>query len=120
MKYVHRVFGLFPLVLLATLGIALPSDAEHREVDIRLRVNRDETYAILVRKAESLARNATQQAFDQEVFVSSVSVKVTAQSADRAAIILKLQTNRENWQNRPDPRLWSLYFPMAKSLMGIN
>lgn len=107
---------------LSTLAIANSAVAERREVDIRMEVNRDEGFAVMTRKAEILARSAAQRTFDREVLVSDVSVKVTAedQKQDRAAIILQLIVSRNEWSSRPDPKVWATYFPMSKTLIGIQ
>ncbi len=115
------VFAIAPLLtLVSTLAIASSAIAERREVDIRLRANQDEGYTVMVRKAEILARSAAQRTFDREVLVSDVSVKVTAQNQDQAAIILQLIVSRSNWASRPDPKIWATYFPMAQALIGIK
>jgi hypothetical protein len=106
--------------LTSTLTIASSAIAERREVDIRLQVNQDEGFTVMTRKAEILARSAAQRAFDREVLVSDVSVKVTAQSQDQAAIILQLIVSRSDWSSRPDPKIWATYFPMSKTLIGIK
>ena len=69
---------------LSSMAIAGTAIAERREVDIRLLVNQDEGFTVMTRKAEILARSAAQRAFDSEVLISGVSVKVTAQREDRA------------------------------------
>ncbi len=106
--------------LTLNLAIASSAIAERREVDIRLQVNQDEGFTVMTRKAEILARSAAQRAFDREVLVSDVSVKVTAQSQDQAAIILQLIVSRSDWSSRPDPKIWATYFPMSKDLIGIK
>lgn len=105
---------------LSSMAIAGTAIAERREVDIRLLVNQDEGFTVMTRKAEILARSAAQRAFDSEVLISGVSVKVTAQREDRAAIILQLIVSRRDWVSRPDPKIWATYFPMAKKLIGIR
>ncbi|WP_242022975.1 hypothetical protein [Pseudanabaena mucicola] len=105
---------------LSSMAIAGTAIAERREVDIRLLVNQDEGFTVMTRKAETLARSAAQRAFDSEVLISNVSVKVTAQREDRAAIILQLIVSRRDWVSRPDPKIWATYFPMAKQLIGIR
>lgn len=105
---------------LSSMAIAGTAIAERREVDIRLLVNQDEGFTVMTRKAETLARSAAQRAFDSEVLISDVSVKVTAQREDRAAIILQLIVSRRDWISRPDPKIWATYFPMAKKLIGIR
>jgi hypothetical protein len=106
---------------LSWVAISSAALAERREVDIRLLADRNEGFAVMVRKAEVLARSAAQRTFDREVLVSNVSVKVTAQNPnlDKAAIILQMRVSRRDWVNRPDPKLWSTYFPMAQRLIGL-
>ncbi|MDG3495025.1 MULTISPECIES: hypothetical protein [Pseudanabaena] len=110
------------IATLSTMAIAGAGFAERREVDIRLLVNQDEGFTVMTRKAEILARSAAQRTFDREVLVSDVSVKVTAQNLnqDQAAIILQMIVSRRDWASRPDPKIWSTYFPMAKALLGIQ
>ncbi len=110
------------ITTLSTMAIASSAVAERREVDIRMLVNQDEGFAVMTRKAETLARSAAQRTFDREVLVSDVSVKVTAQNPyqDQAAIILQLIVSRNEWASRPDPKVWATYFPMAKTLIGIR
>lgn len=110
------------IATLSTMAIAGAGLAERREVDIRLLVNQDEGFTVMTRKAEILARSAAQRTFDREVLVSDVSVKVTAQNLnqDQAAIILQMIVSRRDWASRPDPKIWSTYFPMAKALLGIQ
>jgi hypothetical protein len=110
------------IATLSTMAIASSALAERREVDIRLLVNQDEGFTVMTRKAEILARSAAQNAFDRDVLVSDVSVKVTAQNPnrDQAAIILQLIVSRRDWASRPDPKVWATYFPMAKALIGIQ
>jgi len=103
-----------------SMAIASAAIAERREVDIRIPINKDEGFTIMTRKAETLARSAAQRTFDRDVLVSDVSVKVTAENQENAAIILQLIVSRSNWASRPDPKVWATYFPMAKALIGLQ
>jgi hypothetical protein len=120
-SYISLAF-LTAIAFLSTLAIAGTAIADRREVDIRILVNQDEGFAVMTRKAEILARSAAQRAFDSELLVSDVSVKVTAQNPiqNQAAIILQLIVSRNDWTSRPDPKIWATYFPMVKKLIGIN
>ena len=102
------------------MAIASAAIAERREVDIRIPINKDEGFTIMTRKAEVLARSAAQRTFDRDVLVSDVSVKVTAENQENAAIILQMIVSRSNWASRPDPKVWATYFPMAKALIGLQ
>ena len=112
--------GIFAAIAVSTMTITHAAIAERREVDIRMQVNQDEGFKVMTRKAEILARSAAQRTFDRDVLVSGVSVKVTAQNDDRAAIILQLIVSRRDWASRPDPKVWATYFPMAQRLIGIR
>jgi hypothetical protein len=109
---------LIPTILLN--AVTLPAFAEHKDVDLRLPIRAGESFEVLVRKAETLARTAAQRTFDQEILVSDVSVKITAQTQDKAAMVLQLVVSRENWVNYPDAKTWATYFPSAQTLMGIK
>jgi hypothetical protein len=108
---------LIPTILLSA---TLPALAEYKDVDLRLQIRDGESFEVLVRKAETLARTAAQRTFDREILVSDVSVKITAQSQDRAAMVLQLVVSRANWVNYPDAKVWATYFPSAQTLMGIK
>jgi hypothetical protein len=112
------IFSIFTIAM--SLAIASAAIAERREVDIRIPINKDEGFTIMTRKAEVLARSAAQRTFDRDVIVSDVSVKVTAQNQETAAIILQLIVSRSDWASRPDPKVWATYFPMAKALIGLE
>ena len=118
-SYISQAF-LTAIAFLSTLAIAGAAIADRREVDIRILVNQDEGFAVMTRKAEILARSAAQRAFDSELLVSDVSVKVTAQNPiqNQAAIILQLIVSRNDWKSRPDPKVWATYFPMSQKLLG--
>ena len=120
-SYISQAF-LTAIAFLSTLAIAGAAIADRREVDIRILVNQDEGFAVMTRKAEILARSAAQRAFDSELLVSDVSVKVTAQNPiqNQAAIILQLIVSRNDWKSRPDPKVWATYFPMSQKLLGIK
>ncbi|PZU94441.1 MAG: hypothetical protein DCE90_14960 [Pseudanabaena sp.] len=115
-----KVLTFGTIACVSSMAIASSVLAERREVDIRLQVNQAEGFTVMTRKAETLARSAVQRTFDSEVLVSDVSVKVTAQSQDQAAIILQLIVSRREWVSRPDPKVWATYFPMTKTLMGLR
>ncbi|MEE3717406.1 hypothetical protein V2H45_11650 [Tumidithrix elongata RA019] len=108
---------LIPTILLST---TLPTWAEHKDVDLRLSIRDGESFEVLIRKAETLARTAAQMTFDREILVSDVSVKITAQNQDQAAMVLQLVVSRANWINYPDPKAWATYFPGAQTLMRIK
>lgn len=93
--------------------------AERQEVDLRLPA-REVPLPVLVRQAETLARAATQEAFDRNVLVSQVSVKVTLETERAAAPLLQVNVSRGNWLARPDVPTWGRYFPDSAALLGVG
>ncbi|AFY69622.1 hypothetical protein Pse7367_1329 [Thalassoporum mexicanum PCC 7367] len=104
---------------LALLATAFPAAAERKEVDLRLPTRNGEDYTVLVRRAETLARTAAQSMFDREILVSDVSIKITAEDQAQAALVLQMNVTRSDWYSRPDPRIWSTYFPVAQDLLQL-
>jgi hypothetical protein len=104
----------------ALLATAFPAFAERKEVDLRLPTREGEDYKVLVRRAETLARTAAQSSFDREILVSDVSIKITAEDQSQAALVLQMNVSRSDWYSRPDPRIWSTYFPVAEQLLQLQ
>ncbi|NJK60863.1 MAG: hypothetical protein HC918_12300 [Oscillatoriales cyanobacterium SM2_1_8] len=93
--------------------------AERREVDLRLPAQ-GLPLPVLRGQAEALARAATQEAFDREVLVSQVSVKVTLETERAAAPLLQVNVSRANWLARPDVPTWGRYFLDSATLLGLE
>jgi hypothetical protein len=77
----------------------------------------DETYQNMIVRAEAAARAAAQRTFDQDILITDVSVIVSGQNYGAVAPILELRVNRQQWRNRPDPKVWAKYFKSARSLL---
>lgn len=106
--------------LVVSLVAVLPANASRKEVDLRLPTREGENFDVLVRRAETLARVTAQNTFDQEILVSDLSIKITAQDRNQAAILLQLNVSRSDWGTRPDPRVWSRYFPATQMLLDLK
>jgi len=97
-----------------------PAQAYTARTEITLTRQGNETYTALLRRAEAIARAATQRAFDGDVLVSAVSITVVGQNSGAIAPVLRLEVNRQNWRNQPDPQHWSTYFPISKLLLRFE
>lgn len=120
MKLPQRLFLGYLVAIATLLAIAVPAFAERKEVDLRLPTREGENFDILLRRAETLARVTAQNAFDQEILVSDVSIKITAQDQNQAAMLIQMNVSRSDWMNRPDARAWSRYFLKTQSLLGLK
>ena len=86
---------------------------------IELYLRAGESFPILLRRAEVVARAAAQRSFDRDILVTFVSIDVVGKNDGAIAPLLRLHVNRQTWQQRPDPQLWATYFPNAPFLLGI-
>ncbi|XHX78064.1 MAG: hypothetical protein RBJ76_27140 [Stenomitos frigidus ULC029] len=89
-------------------------------VNVTIDVQPSETYDTLVRRAEAIARAATQRSFDRDILVTDVAIVVIAQSAASTVPVLSLTTTRPQWRGQPDPRRWATYYGTAKALLRLN
>lgn len=107
------------MMFAAWTGFPEMASAEYRDVDVRLNVRQGETFVVLQRRAVTMARSAAQRTFDSEVLISDVSVKVTAQSNERNVTVLQMNVRRQEWVERPDAKVWAIFFPQAQSLLRL-
>lgn len=89
-------------------------------ISIELYLRSGESFPILLRRAEVVARAAAQRSFDRDILVTSVSIDVVGKNNGAIAPLLRLHVNRQTWQQQPDPQLWATYFPNAPFLLGIE
>ncbi len=89
-------------------------------VNVTIDVQANETYDTLVRRAEAIARAATQRSFDRDILVTDVAIVVIAQNATSTVPVLSLTTTRSQWRGQPDARRWATYYRTAKALLGMN
>ena len=89
-------------------------------VNVTIDVQPSETYDTLVRRAEAIARAATQRSFDRDILVTDVSIMIIAQSVSATVPVLSLTTTRTQWRSQPDPRRWATYYSTSKALLGMN
>ncbi|MBW4693919.1 MAG: hypothetical protein KME27_19420 [Lyngbya sp. HA4199-MV5] len=106
---------------LMTQTIAPPAvHAYTGTVNVTIDVQPSETYDTLVRRAEAIARAATQRSFDRDILVTDVSIMILAQSASSTVPVLSLATTRPQWRSQPDPRRWATYYSTSKALLRLN
>ncbi|MEA5616730.1 hypothetical protein VB711_02585 [Cronbergia sp. UHCC 0137] len=86
-------------------------------VDLTIDRIPNENYETMLRRAEAVARAATQRSFDQDILVTEVSIIVSAQNYGAIAPVLSLEVSRPQWKSRPDPQRWVIYFKTARSLL---
>ena len=107
--------------MMLTHAIAPPAvHAYTGTVNVTIDVQPSETYDTLVRRAEAIARAATQRSFDRDILVTDVSIVIIAQGTAATVPVLSLTTTRPQWRSQPDPRRWATYYSTSKALLGLN
>lgn len=115
------VLGLASVSWLTTAVIAPQSaQAYTARVDVSLARELEESYESFLRRAEAVARAATQRSFDGDILVTDVRVMVLGQNDGAIAPVLLLEVSRQSWRSRPDPQQWATYLPDAPALLGFE
>ncbi|NJN71704.1 MAG: hypothetical protein HC799_02245 [Limnothrix sp. RL_2_0] len=78
-----------------------------------------ETYSVLVARAEANAEVKVQELFDQDLLRTEVRLTVLGQNGAAIAPVLKLRVSRQEWTSYPDPEIWSIYYPESKILLNL-
>lgn len=97
-----------------------PALAYTATVDIELEPKANETYETLLRRAEAIARAATQRSFDQDILVTEVALTILAQGEGSTIPLLSMQVSRPQWRSRPDPQQWATYFRSAQTFLRLD
>lgn len=79
-----------------------------------------ESYETFLRRAEAIARAATQRRFDSDILVTDVSVTIVGQNNGASMPVLILNVSRNDWRKQPDPQRWAKYFRNASVLLGFE
>jgi hypothetical protein len=105
-----------------TTATLAPQIAQAYTARVNLSINRQvgESFNSFLRRAEAIARAATQRSFDSDILVTDVSVTVIGQNQGAITPILLLEVSRQSWRGRPDPQSWTTYFPDTQSLLGFE
>ncbi|MBD1805839.1 hypothetical protein H6F98_10295 [Microcoleus sp. FACHB-SPT15] len=115
------LLGFTGISWLATATVA-PQIAQAYTARVNLSINRQvgESFNSFLRRAEAIARAATQRSFDSDILVTDVSVTVIGQNQGAIIPILLLEVSRQSWRGRPDPQSWTTYFPDTQTLLGFE
>jgi hypothetical protein len=89
-------------------------------VDLALDRLQDENYETVLRRAEVIARAATQRSFDQDILITDVSVIVSVQNSGAIVPVFTLEVTRDEWRKRPDPQIWATYYRSARALLFLE
>ena len=115
------VLGLTGVSWLTTASFA-PQKAEAytAKVDIALNRQSNETFSVFLRRADAVARAATQRSFDRDILVTDVAVTIVGQNEGAIAPVLGIKVSRRAWSSRPDVHSWATYYPNTQALLRID
>lgn len=77
----------------------------------------EESFETMMRRAEAIARAATQRSLDNDVLVTDVNVIIFIEHHGSTVPALGLKVSRKNWKKFPDPLKWTHRYPGAASLL---
>jgi hypothetical protein len=99
-----------------------PNTAQAYTDKLELYLNRqlNETYEVLVHRAENTAMTTAQQRFDSDPQISKVIIIVTAENNGLVAPIFTFEVSRNQWKNQIEQQRWLLYFRSSKTLLGFE
>lgn len=88
--------------------------------EITLTAQPGESFQTLVRRAEAVARAATQRLFDRDILVTDVAVTILGQNDGQVVPILSVDVSRQGWRAEPEASRWATYFRSASSLLEFR
>lgn len=105
-----------------TTATFAPQRAEAYTANVQIALNRQssETFVTFLRRADAVARAATQRSFDRDILVTDVVVTIVGQNEGAIAPILGIKVNRRAWNSRPDVQRWATYYPNTQALLRID
>ncbi|MEL7316796.1 MAG: hypothetical protein AAFN08_17935 [Cyanobacteria bacterium J06559_3] len=102
-------------------GLNTPAAAQINNSRVSLFVFRaeGETYSTFLRRAEALARTGVQQTFDNDSLISEAVVTIIGENQGISVPIMEVTVTRNEWQERPDPQYWAVYYRTAPMLLNF-
>ncbi|MGP1382048.1 MAG: hypothetical protein ACTS2F_00730 [Thainema sp.] len=123
-RYCWSMIG--ALALGGTVGVMqsaiapLVAQAYTARVDLTLASGKEETYEVLLNRAENVARAAVQRSFDADLLATDVIVIVVGDRGGIVAPIMDVRVSRAEWRSRPDVAYWGDYYLDARALLGFE
>lgn len=88
--------------------------------NLLLEPSERESFAVFIARSEANAAVRVQSLFDEDLLRTEVRLTVLGRKGRAIASVLKLRVTRQEWTKYPDPEIWSIYYPEAKSLLNFD
>ena len=114
------ILGMGSAIALAP-GLNIPAVAQINTSRLSLFIFRDEdeSYSTFLRRGEALARVGVQQTFDNDSLISEAVVTIIGENQGISVPIMEVTVTRNQWQERPDPQYWAVYYRTAPMLLNF-
>lgn len=119
MTFYHRIFWsiLITASLITINSIVL---AETKKTSQLIDSNNNNSYKILVKQAEDLAKNTVNQEFQNNPEITEITVTILGERDSQIVPVLRLTVSRSEWQKNPDIDEFTRYFADAKFLLKFE
>lgn len=107
--------------ILAISCLAMPTNsalAETKSLNFTLSAEESQSFASLKEQAEILAVDVIQQRFQDNPQLMEIVVTIVGDRKAQQVPILQIKVTRSQWQQQPEIKLWSRYFPGSATLLG--
>ncbi|EAW38531.1 hypothetical protein [Lyngbya sp. PCC 8106] len=99
---------------LSSIAVA-QADERHLTIDANTP-----SYNVLVQKAETLAKQSIEQAFQENSTLESMTIMILGERGGQTVPILRARVTRSQWQANSDVSELTRYFIRSESLLGYN
>ena len=125
MLYSHSLAGILRIVALGAIAIPLNPppplvQAATERLTVTLSRQRGERFREMLTRAETIAQEEIQQAFNADIVVSDVSVVVMGENQGLMTPLLSVDVRRDRWRRTPQLSQWVRYYGNAEELLGFN
>lgn len=102
------------------LLLNVPALSETKIVNISVKTEENQSFANLMRQAESIATKSIDREFNRLSIVKEVKVTISGERNGQEVPLLFTNVTRLNWQAQPKVQLWTNYFTKGAILLGFN
>ena len=102
--------------LVATVSLA---SAETKEQNLILNSDGTQSFDVLIRSAQDLAKNSIEQEFTGNPEISEVSITISTEHNGQIVPILYSKVTRSQWQKDSRVYRWTKYFNSSGVLLGF-
>ncbi|HAA28441.1 MAG TPA: hypothetical protein DCE56_13100 [Cyanobacteria bacterium UBA8553] len=116
--YSRFIWGIILTLISVTSTISLAS-AETKEQNLLLNSDGTQSFNVLIRSAQDLAKTSIEQEFTENPEVNEVSLTISTEHNGQIVPILHAKVTRSQWQKDSRLNRWTKYFNSSGVLLGF-